>query len=124
MKNKLIMGIYTIIISVLCICNYTYAEESNTLLSGTEYSLTIPAASYKAYVYYPEYTGSYMINATSDSIFECDILNSNYYEKHTSSFNLTQTLYENEVCCFSFHNSNSFDITITFSIYPEFLPAN
>ncbi|MBE5926325.1 MAG: hypothetical protein E7270_05115 [Lachnospiraceae bacterium] len=122
MKNKLRL-IITILLFFICkTFNYTYASENNTLTSGTPYSLVIPATSYTAYVYYPEYTGDYIINVASENDFECDFLSSCYYEEYSSSFSITHILYENEVCCFSFYNANNFDITITVSIYPDFLP--
>ena len=122
MKNRLRILIFTTLLFVICISGYAFAEENNTLVAGTEYSLTIPASSYKAYLFYPEYTGAYAITAIADSDFECDVLNYSYSDRFSSSFNVNQTFYEMEVCCFSFYNANDYDIAISFSIYPDFLP--
>ena len=122
MKNKLKLVICITILFISNIFTYTFAADNNTLISGVEYSLTIPATSRKAYVHYPEYTGAYIINVSSENVFKCDFISYSYDSQFSSSFSINQTLYENEVCCFSFYNPNSFDITITFSIYPDFLP--
>lgn len=113
--------IFSIFLSLICLCGDVSAEENNLLLTGTQYSLLIKANGYTTYIYQPEYEGTYMIMGNSDSCFNYYLFNTDY-ENDITLFSYNKTLYQNEVYNFTFYNPNSFDITINFSITPNFLP--